>query len=322
MDVYYDVPTCHSRFINIENVVDASFYANPLTRLKAQKIINDSVMFKRGKSRAQDYRTIMIEKIPFASSLFDIIPAIQGDRIISGQILQTTTLTGSLTARIIFREQKYALEFINSTLSNPLSFNGLAACVYLVATPTWPHSPAIDAMGFTQASSRCVIIRKVPLDLTVHAIRFWLEAGDCTNVETPPMVEKSDTEITIWFASEAAASRGFYILSKNHSFRDLEIVFLGNEHSTDTIDARNFLGIRSTRKRNKRHNTGNDISGRSKHTNKLVLAHSIILLYRYVLTAIDVLEAKFLITIWKIIFTYVGRIRSHCQAKILATLKS
>lgn len=279
MDVYHDVPTCHSKYINIRNVVDASFYGNPLTRLKTQKIVDDSVMYKRGKSRAQDYRTIMIEKIPFTSSLFDIIPAIQGDRIISGQILQTTTLTGSLTARIIFREQKYALEFINSTLSNPLSFNGLAACVYLVATPTWPHSPAIDAMGFTQVSSRCVIIRKAPLDFTEHAVRFWLEAEDCTNVETPPMVEKSDTEITIWFASEAAAGRGFHILSKNRCFRDLEIVFCGNEYTTNTNDARSFLGIRSTRNRNKRHNTGNDLSGRSKHTNKSVLTHYIILQY-------------------------------------------
>ena len=280
MEVYYDVPTYPSRFINISNVVDASYYGNPLTRLKRRKIINDSIMYKRGKSKAQDYRTIMIENIPLTSSLFEIMPAILGDRIISRQMLQTKVLTGSLTARIIFREQKYALEFINSARCKPLSFKGTTACVYLVATPTWPQFPAIDSMGFTRSYSRCLIIRKAPLNLTEHALRFWLEAEDSTTLLDPPTIERWDTEIFIWFSSEAAARRGFDILSQNYRFKNLEIGFRGKEHATDITVARNFLGIRSARKRNNRQTPtyDKDKRSRSRSTKKSGLSHTLHLL--------------------------------------------
>ena len=274
-DVYYDSPTYPSKIINIINVVDASYYGNPLTRMKRRNIVNDSVMFKRGKSRAQDYRTIMIEKMPRTSSLFEIISAIRGDEIVSGQMLQTTILTGSLTARIIFREQKHALEFINFTHCNPLSFNGLVASVYLVATPTWPHSPPIATMGFTKVSSRCLIIRKAPSYFTEHAIRFWLEAGDCTNLEDPPMIEKSDTEIRIWFASEPAASRGFDLLSQNYRFQELEIGYRGHEHKAHTSLARTFFGIPLARKRNNRQVFADDPSERSTPRRKSDISHTV-----------------------------------------------
>ena len=221
---------------------DVACLGNSLTKLQRHKIIDDSVMFKRGRSAANDFRTVMIEKIPSTSSLFDVMSVIQGDTIFSGQLLQTTPLTGSLTARVVFLEQQFALDFIKCASYNSLSFQNHTARAYLVATPTWPLPHAVYSMGLFKTVTRCLNVKNVPSNFTADAIRFWLDAENRTNSLEPPLIEQSGSELFIWFTSVAAASRARYILSHTSHFKDLEMNFYADKQSK-ILGSENKFGV-------------------------------------------------------------------------------
>ena len=221
---------------------DVTCLGNPLTKLQRHKIIDDSVMFKRGRSAANDFRTVMIEKIPSTSSLVDVMSVIQGDTIFSGQLLQTTPLTGSLTARVVFLEQQFALDFIKYASYNSLSFQNHTARAYLVATPTWPLPHAVYSMGLFKTVTRCLNVKSVPSNFTADAIRFWLDAENCTNPLEPPLIEQSGSELFIWFTSVAAASRARYVLSHTSHFKDLEMNFCADNKS-EILGSENKFGV-------------------------------------------------------------------------------
>ena len=204
-------------------MTNIQYFGNPLTSIQKHLIADDSLLFKRGRSAAKDYRTIMIENIPSDIHLLDIMSVIKGDGIFSGQLLQTTSITGSLTARIVFLEQRFAFDFMHKISQKPGSSQIRIASAYLVATPTWPIPSAVYSMGLFEVATRCLNIRNAPSDLTAEIIYSWLDAEECTNPLNSPLIKRNGDELLIWFSSVAAASRGRYILSHNSHSKDLEM---------------------------------------------------------------------------------------------------
>lgn len=149
-------------------------------------------------------RTVLVYGIPPGTMLADIIQAVETGPLLSSQLVDTTPITGSLTARFVFVSGYHAQRFIMSA-TNPLApimFAGEIPRVALVSTPTYP-SPNHITFALRNGATHRLIFSNMDPAMTLPIFERYLLVGREPHVDevVSECVETYDGKIMVIFSS-------------------------------------------------------------------------------------------------------------------------
>ena len=166
------------------------------------------------------YRTVKIEPLPVKTTIAQILTKVRGD-VYSACLCNTSTITGSLTAIIIFVLQQDAIEFVYSNKSG-LRIESTVAKPSLVHTPTYPMSAEMTSLIFEDGNTRCISISQASKD-QVKLLNGVLDSSICRQyVESQ---EEESDKVYIRFHSIKMASVAYSILIHHPGLGGCQINF-------------------------------------------------------------------------------------------------
>ena len=124
----------------------------------------------------------MLGNLPVVTEMRDVLARIRGGEVLSASLLDTVKITGSMSARVVFRYEASAKEYVLYAKQHPIVFGDgdeeQEAEVTLLNTPTYPPSPRFlsrlyshgQGSSFLVAQARCEVLK-------MASIRFWLRTS-------------------------------------------------------------------------------------------------------------------------------------------------
>lgn len=172
------------------------------------------------------YRTIMISGIPKNISLKVVLDNVRGGTIVEANILDTLTMTASITARIVFLYENSAFVYEEHTKKRPLKFNGTLATVAVVPTPTWPIRPELHEAILNHRHSRCLAVRDFPRSISPSRFRRDIELSKELNLDDLlHTAMREDGTVWLEFSSIDRAGRVYAMLSSSPKYRGCKPFF-------------------------------------------------------------------------------------------------
>ncbi|EED18708.1 conserved hypothetical protein [Talaromyces stipitatus ATCC 10500] len=108
------------------------------------------------------YRTVRIENLPNGTTLDELLAHIHCGDVFSADLLNTLSITGYHTGRVVFLHQKSAEKFCRSVKKRGLEIQGTPAHVTLEKTATYPVGMSLRAAIRDHGCTRCVLVDEVP----------------------------------------------------------------------------------------------------------------------------------------------------------------
>ena len=157
------------------------------------------------------------------SELFDNI---RGGFVISVELLNTVSITGTLSALVQFLYERDALAFDDSVRQNPLRFHGKAAYVRVLSTPTWPLSPNLSKAILQLKHTRCLEVHDFPREVGPVDLRHDLRAHDTLTYDNLERINmRADGVLELGFTSIYAAGKGYGILTGFRRYQKCRVLF-------------------------------------------------------------------------------------------------
>lgn len=105
---------------------------------------NTGIQYNPPSDNQNHYRTIIVDGLPSNVRLADIVDALETGEVFGSQLLNTMTLTGTQTVRIVYVNESDARCVAMGTTQKPqeLQFNNHQARITLVGTATYPIDQA------------------------------------------------------------------------------------------------------------------------------------------------------------------------------------
>ena len=119
-------------------------------------------------------RTVLITKLPFSMSLKELVARVSGGLVVSIKLLDTASITKSRSALVVFFEENSAINFVRHCSQKPICVSDAEVKVDLVPTPTVPVPPPTYHNIINYGATRCIIINKCPVHLSLSHIRIKL----------------------------------------------------------------------------------------------------------------------------------------------------
>lgn len=163
------------------------------------------------------FRTVLVYGIPSGTTLADIIQGVTTGPILSSQLVDTTAITGSLTARLVFVTGQDAVNFMASASDHraPIMFAGDEPRVAIVSTPTYPSPNHIIFAVRNGATHRLLfsnMSKNMPLDLFARHLLIGREPhvddviSDCVKTyDGKLLVTFSSVELAMWVTEKLRA---------------------------------------------------------------------------------------------------------------------
>ena len=172
------------------------------------------------------YRTIMISGIPKNISLKLVLDNVRGGTIVEAKILDTLTMTASITARIVFLYENSAFVYKEHTKKRPIKFNDILATVAVVPTPTWPIRPELFEAIIKHRHSRCLAVRNFPRSISPARFRRDIELSKELNIDHLLHTQiREDGTVWLEFSSIDGAGRVYAMLSSSRQYRGCKPYF-------------------------------------------------------------------------------------------------
>lgn len=166
------------------------------------------------------YRSVKVEGLPVSTTMAQVLAKVHGD-IYSACLSDTRTITGSLTAIVIFVSQRDALEFVYSNISG-LRVGSTVAKSSLVHTPTYPLSNEMRSLILKDSRTRCVCVSQIS-KRQVELLNKALDRSVCRQyVESH---EEVPGEVRIRFHSIKMASVAYTLLTRHPYLSSCDINF-------------------------------------------------------------------------------------------------
>ncbi|KAJ5675405.1 hypothetical protein N7462_008302 [Penicillium macrosclerotiorum] len=151
---------------------DSSIFADQEEEFQAALIgsntffqgVRDNSFFQWGLRYVPDpshdnvYRTVVINELPSAATLSQILPRIRGGPIYSASLLNTWAITGCPTAMVTFVHQKGAMNFLRRVAQEGFYIGFTAVEVRPVPTPTYLMSTATETEVTKIGRTRCLVV--------------------------------------------------------------------------------------------------------------------------------------------------------------------
>ncbi|KAI9809381.1 MAG: hypothetical protein M1827_006893 [Pycnora praestabilis] len=171
-------------------------------------------------------RTVLLDNLPNGISTTDILKKVRGGLIISAKLMNTISITGSMSAMITFLYASSAFEYVKFIQQHPLTFYDQTARIEHISTPTWPMSIALRKAIYTYKHTRCLEIHDFPYYIAKKSLKRDLRV--CNDLDLD-MIESLELDgkatLCIRFSAIQYAGQGFSILSSYHTYRNLKVHF-------------------------------------------------------------------------------------------------
>lgn len=214
--------------------------AKPLTRreeasvrkfIKSNKLLffrpsdTDNPFFRLGlryippPGRDNVFRTVIIDALPRWATLDQILPRVRGGAIFSASLLDTSTISGSPSAMIVFAHQSGALNFLRRVERDGFFVGFCPVGVRPVPTPTYPMPRDLETQMKSHGRTRCLTISsRSPIALKRETYRVLSTTRIKGFVEC---FGERDTErqITVRFHSVRVASMACNALTNDPVFK-------------------------------------------------------------------------------------------------------
>jgi hypothetical protein len=172
--------------------------------------------------------TVHIGNLPKNIDTRDLLNRVRGGKVVSAILLNTTNLTGKMSALIRFVNEKAAHKYLSFVESNPVTFGEddkkLQAEVTLVGTPSYPLSNCLNNAILNLNHTRCICIPYFP---NISICSFERDISSVTyhqrGITPTEMWMDEDRTMHLEFAgvSDARMARGK--LNAWSMFRGLEV---------------------------------------------------------------------------------------------------
>ena len=161
------------------------------------------------------YRTIIISCLPANLTIARLLEKVRGGMVIDAKLLDTIKLTRSKSALVIFLHEHSAAAYVDHAKSNPIIFDGVAAQVTVVCTPTWPIPPNLQNQIYQQARTRCLEVHNFPSSIRSSAVKTELmDSPVMTSNSLASMQMSKNGVLSLHFASIKAAGAAAAIFER------------------------------------------------------------------------------------------------------------
>ena len=160
------------------------------------------------------YHTVMLYNLSVDCTMGDILGQVRGGMILDSALLDTTTITGFMTAMLTFVESSVAVAFTDYVGRHGLTVCNCVARAVLIRVPT-----ARIRLGQIRAinshfHSRCLSIRNLPLSITLEELRQDLRPSKATDIDlVESMSKNADDVLELRFLSVTAAEDAFCFIT-------------------------------------------------------------------------------------------------------------
>ncbi|MCJ1286623.1 hypothetical protein MMC26_005969 [Xylographa opegraphella] len=178
------------------------------------------IRYEPPASQTNTFRMVSIMNLPIDISLKELMAKIRGGTVVSCNLLDTRSITGTFSALVRFLHEHEALAYDDFAAAHPISFRGLRAQITIVKTPSWPlslpHTKAIFNHHHTRSLEVVNFPRNVPpaqltRDLRTHPIEH--------------MQMRKDGILELKFSSIDHAGRAFGLLTTFRKYRECGVSF-------------------------------------------------------------------------------------------------
>lgn len=182
------------------------------------------IQYQPGELEGNFLRTVHIENLPKDVELREVLARVRGGDVLSAVLLDTKKLMGAMSARIVFKSEGSAEDFLSWTKNHALNFgeneDTVEAKVTLIETPTFPPCPRIkQKLG---VSSRCICIPNFPPKFPIRSLEADIACHSQMRKEA--LLEiwlDEDNTLHLEFASLDMAGSATAILSSFRYYREL-----------------------------------------------------------------------------------------------------
>jgi len=174
------------------------------------------VRFQPSPAMSNTFQTLSFMNLPPSVTMQELIAKIRGGIVVSCQLLDTTSITGSLSARVRFLQESAALAYDNLAAANPIILHGQKAHVSIVRTPTFPLSSSMLEKIIQGGRTRCLEISNISKDITATRLLRDLKISSMQTTGIEHMQMRKNRVLDLRFSSIWHAERAY---AKLVSFR-------------------------------------------------------------------------------------------------------
>ncbi|KAE9381161.1 hypothetical protein N431DRAFT_392108 [Stipitochalara longipes BDJ] len=201
--------------------------------LKFPDFFRYGITYLPSSSDSNYLRTVMLTNLPLGTEIRDVLNRVRGGEVLSASLLDTFTITGSLSARVVFRHEAAAEEYTLYTQAHPLFFPSDSSSdskqqvvVTLLQTPTFPLSPRHLSRLTTHAQTRCLELPNFPPAFSLNTLERHLASNNGVRAEmlTEMWIDELGT-LHLQFSDVVWAGAAFGILTNFQMYRGLKVLF-------------------------------------------------------------------------------------------------
>lgn len=174
------------------------------------------------------YRTVMITNLPTDTSLNSLLDRVRGGLVVSATVLDSRSITNSLSAIVVFLEASAAASYANFACTHEIRFSGRVAKVTRLSKATWPMPMLLQKAISEGNSTRCIELLCMPGTLSETQLRCDLQLHHL-KIDMVEKIQVDDTGvILISFASVEAAGHANGLLESLPQYQSVRRRFVSD----------------------------------------------------------------------------------------------
>lgn len=183
------------------------------------------VRFQPSPAMPNTFQTLSFVNLPRGVTMQELMATIRGGIVVSCQLLDTTSITGSFSARVRFLQESAALAYDDFAAANPITLHGQKAGVSVVRTPTFPlPSPTLEKI-IQGGRTRCLEISNLSEKIAANRLLSDLKIPSMQSTGIEHMQMRKDGVLDLRFSSIWHAERAYAKLVSLRDYRGCGIVW-------------------------------------------------------------------------------------------------
>jgi hypothetical protein len=198
------------------------------------------ICYRPSSTDSNFLRTVMLVNLPVGTEMRDVLARIRGGEVLSASLLNTVKITRAMSARVVFRHEASAEEYVLHAKQHPIVFGDgdekQEAEVTLLDTPTYPPSPRFLSRLLSHGQSRCLSLPNFPPSLSLTALERHLSGNNAVrgSMLVEMWIDESGT-LHLQFSDVSWAGAAYGVVTHHSSYRGLDVLF-SNDPCSGPVD--------------------------------------------------------------------------------------
>jgi hypothetical protein len=188
------------------------------------------ICYRPSSTDSNFLRTVMLGNLPVGTEMRDVLARVRGGEVLSATLLDTVKITGAMSARVVFRHEASAEDYVLYAKQHPIVFGDgdeeQEAEVTLLDSPTYPQSPRFLSRLLSHGQSRCLSLPNFSPSLSLTALERHLSGNNGVrgSMLVEMWIDESGT-LHLQFSDVSWAGAAYGILTHHSSYRGLDVLF-------------------------------------------------------------------------------------------------